>query len=85
MHDRTISEGDLTSAQTRAELNCGETKFWSLLNKKELEAYYVGKQIRVTRQSVDDYRARHRYTPRAELKGSKGSETFARMTGKAVA
>ena len=64
MHDRSNPLGDLTSSQTMAEINCGETKFWNLLNEKELDAYYVGKQIRVTRPSVEAYKARHRYTPR---------------------
>ena len=41
MHDRTISQGDMTSAQVMAELNCGETKFWNLPNKKERFSYYM--------------------------------------------
>ena len=85
MQDRKNSQGDLTSAQTKAELNCGDTKLWGLLNEKELDGYYMGNQIRITRPSVDSYKERHRYTPRADLKGSSGGETFSRRARKAAA
>lgn len=59
------------------ELNCSNPKGWDLLNKGELEGYYVGSQMRITRPSLDSYKIRHKYIPRKELKG-KGSLTAAR-------
>lgn len=65
--------GDLTSNQVKVELNCGEAKFWDLVNNKELHAYKLGRVLRITRKSLDDYKQRHRYVQRKDLKGTKGS------------
>ena len=60
----TKAEGDLTSTQTKKELNIPNPKYFDLLNKGELSAYYVGTQIRVKRASVIRYKVQHAYIPR---------------------
>ena len=60
----TDSEGDLTSTETKKELNISNPKYFDLLNSGELSAYYVGTQIRVIRSSVIKYKVQHAYIPR---------------------
>ena len=60
---------DPTSTQAKQEINCCDAKYWDLLNTGELEGYYVGRTLRVTRESIEAFKKRHRYTPRKDLKG----------------
>ena len=60
----TDTQGDLTSTEVKAELNISNPKYFDLLNKGELEAYYAGTQLRVKRPSVIEYKIRHAYIPR---------------------
>jgi excisionase family DNA binding protein len=60
----TGSKGDLTSTEVKTELHISNPKFFDLLNKGELEAYYAGTQLRVKRSSVIGYKERHAYIPR---------------------
>ena len=68
---------DPTGPEADAELNCSAKTRWSLLNKGELEGYYVGSKIRITRESLDQLKQRRRYVPRSDLQG-KGSLMEAR-------
>ena len=60
----TDSKGDLTSSETKMELSISNPKYFDLLNKGELHAYYVGTQIRVLRSSVVKYKVQHAFIPR---------------------
>lgn len=61
---QSSNQGDPTGPQVRAELNCGNTKYWELINSGELEAYRVGSRTRVFRHSLDSYKERHRVIPK---------------------
>jgi excisionase family DNA binding protein len=60
-------QGDPTGSQARAELNCGNTKYWQLINSGEISVYKVGNQTRVFRESLDAYKERHRFIPKAKV------------------
>ena len=63
------TQGDLTSTEAWTVIHCSNKKGWDLLNKGELEGYYVGRTIRITRKSIDAYKLRHRYVQRKDLAG----------------
>jgi len=42
-----VFKGDLTTTETKAELSCSNPKLWDLLNKGELEGYYLGSQLKL--------------------------------------
>lgn len=64
--------GDATTSETRQELNCGPRKVLQLLSSGELEGYYLGPQIRVTRESIRAYKKRNRYVDQPGRRGSFG-------------
>ena len=47
---------DPTSTQAKQEINCCDAKYWDLLNTGELEGYYVGRTLRVTRESIEAFK-----------------------------
>lgn len=59
----TSAEGDFTSGEVKKELHISNPKYFDLLNKGELEAYYVGSQTRVKRQSLINYKIQNTYIP----------------------
>jgi excisionase family DNA binding protein len=61
------TQGDLTSAETKRELNCSNKTFWKLVREQELDAYYVGRTIRIVRESVARLKERKRYVPRTKI------------------
>lgn len=50
---------DYPSAQTYATL--GRTKLWELISTGEIEAAKVGRAVRISRRSVDEYMWRNSY------------------------
>jgi excisionase family DNA binding protein len=58
--------GDFSMKGVQAELDIGNTKSWELVRTGELEAYRVGRNVRVTRDSVERYKRRNRIQPWGE-------------------
>ncbi|RLJ21780.1 hypothetical protein DJ030_03380 [bacterium endosymbiont of Escarpia laminata] len=58
--------GDLTGTHFKAEFNCSNQKLWDLINTGEIEAYYVGRMIRIRRESIEAYKERHRVPMKAK-------------------
>jgi excisionase family DNA binding protein len=56
-----------SEAQTYAGL--GRTKLWQLISTGEVEAAKVGRAVRISRASLEEYMRRHSYV---ETKGSGG-------------
>jgi excisionase family DNA binding protein len=57
---------DLTRRDTENELRIGATKFYQLIQDGDLEAYRLGgprSPLRVTRASVDRFKAKYRVKP----------------------
>ena len=55
---------DLTIRETAEEFGSGKTLVYDLINAGELESYRVGSRLRrVTRESLDAYKQRHRIVP----------------------
>jgi len=57
---------DLTRRETENELRIGATKFYQLIQDGELDAYRLGgprSPLRVTRASVDRFKAKFRVRP----------------------
>lgn len=75
---------DPTGPEVDAELNCSAKTRWSLLNKGELDGYYVGSKIRITRESVDEYKQRRRYIPRSAPQGKGALMESRRRKGSAT-
>ncbi len=68
-----VPGADPTTGEARTELNCSNTKLFDLLNTGELDAYYVGRHLRITRQSLDHYKQRKAYRkPGAKPVGFRG-------------
>ena len=59
------SNGDLTTSEAWDELNCSNKKGWDLLNTGEIEGYYVGRTMRIIRESIAQYKKRNKYRPRS--------------------
>lgn len=55
---------DLTATEVKLELHCANSTFWSLLNQKEIEAYYVGNQLRIPRESLEEFKKRNKFVPK---------------------
>ena len=55
--------GDFTATEAKHDLHCANAKLWELIKSGELEAYYVGRQIRIPRESMAAYKQRNRVTP----------------------
>ena len=60
----TDAQGDLTLTEAKTEIHCSNPKIFDLINKGELDAYYVGTQLRIKRPSIIEYKIRHAYIPR---------------------
>ena len=73
---------DLTTTQAASELNCAMPTLWRLLNAKKLDAYRVGRELRIRRESLDTYKKAHRYVPRSE--GEQPSELGRRLGAASV-
>ena len=58
-----MSKADPKFSDACDEMSIGSTKGFSMLNSGELEAYYVGNQLRIKRESIDRYKERNRYIP----------------------
>jgi excisionase family DNA binding protein len=55
---------DLTIPEAADELRAGKTLVYDLINAGELESYRVGARLRrITRDSLDAYKLRHRIEP----------------------
>jgi excisionase family DNA binding protein len=63
---------DLTSTQFRQKIPCSSETYWRLIKNGEIEAYRVGRDSRITAESVQLYRLRHRIDP-DNVRGDKAS------------
>ena len=64
---------DLTIPETADELRTGKTLVYDLINDGELESYRVGARLlRITRDSLDAYKQRHRIEPAAAFNREAG-------------
>lgn len=62
--ERTTAESDewLTLAEMRRFLKLSRTKCWELVASGEIRAVRIGRSVRVSRRSLDEYLERHAYT-----------------------
>jgi excisionase family DNA binding protein len=44
-----------TVTQAAAELNCSARSIWRLLSAKQLESVRIGRAVRITRASIDQF------------------------------
>ena len=64
---------DLTIAEAAAELRIGRTLLYDLVNAGEIDSYRVGPKLRrITRDSLDAYKQRHRIEPAAAFNREAG-------------
>ena len=50
--------GDLSILEVRAELSCSNTAIWNIINRGDLDAYKVGRVVRIPRESLADFKKR---------------------------
>ncbi|WP_282169266.1 helix-turn-helix domain-containing protein [Ruegeria atlantica] len=56
-------EPDLTTAEACTEMNVSRNAVGKLIASGQLSTYFVGKQERITRTSLDEYKANNAYVP----------------------
>ena len=58
-------ESDYTIRQFCKSLSTSRSTTWRLINAGEIDAYHVGKNVRITRASVEAYKERGRILPKS--------------------
>lgn len=57
----TVEKSWLSPSDVHLYAGIGKTKLWELLTKSELEGAKVGRSVRVSRRSIDEYMERNPY------------------------
>jgi excisionase family DNA binding protein len=63
----TVEDAWLSYGGAQKYAGLGRTKLWELISTGEVEAAKVGRAVRISRTSLEDYMQRHSYV---EAKGS---------------
>jgi excisionase family DNA binding protein len=58
---KIVEEGWLTYAEGQRYCSLGRTKLSELVTTGEVEAAKIGRAVRISRRSLDDYMERNRY------------------------
>jgi excisionase family DNA binding protein len=56
-------ENDLTVNHAAEELACSTRKIWDMISKGEVQTYTLGRVRRITRESLDAYKASNMTAP----------------------
>lgn len=57
-------DADATIREFCAELRCAPATAWRMINTGQVDAYHVGRRVKITRASIDALKERNRIHPK---------------------